>query len=97
MHILLTVEKVCQQVWRELTGNTKLTADQFLQRSDDLIVEKVEGRFDDRAIIVPNTYFTDIDEALGYSWSTDVTVYLNNMRTVGSFTVIADRRANFGG
>ena len=97
MHILMTVQKVCQQVWRELTGNTKLTDQQFLQRSDDLIVEKVEGRFDDRTIIVPNTYFTDIDAALGYAWSTDVTVYLNNMRTVGSFTVVADRRANFNG
>jgi hypothetical protein len=56
-----------------------------------------EGRFDDRVIVVPNTYFTDFDEALGYSWSCDITLYLNNMMTVGTFTIIADRRSNFPG
>lgn len=95
--IVTEVEKVSERAWRRLTGNSKLSREQFIERSNALITELTEGRFDDRVIVVPNTYFTDFDEALGYSWSCDITLYLNNMMTVGTFTIIADRRSNFPG
>ena len=95
--IVTEVEKVSERAWRRLTGTSKLTREQFIERSNALIAELTEGRFDDRVIVVPNTYFTDFDEALGYSWSCDITLYMNNMMTVGTFTIIADRRANFAG
>lgn len=95
--IVTEVEKVSERVWRRLTGTSKLTREQFVERSNNLISDLTEGRFDDRVIVVPNTYFTDFDEALGYSWSCDITLYMNNMMTVGTFTIIADRRSNFAG
>lgn len=95
--IIVEVEKVAERAWRELTGTSKLTRDQFIERSNALIAEKTQGRFDDRVIVVPNTYFTDVDEALGYSWSCDISLFLNNMMTVGTYTIIARRRSDFAG
>lgn len=97
MFIIAEVEKVAERAWRQLTGNSKLTSDQFVERSDELISDMVEGRFDDRVIIVPRTEITDIDEELGYAWSTTIELYMNNMRSVGSYTIVARRRADFAG
>lgn len=95
MAILIEVNKVCRRVWRQLTGGSKLTREQFIERSDELILAELDGRFDDRVIFVPRTYFTDFDKDLGYAWSTDVDTYLNNMMSVGTYTVKARRRADF--
>ena len=77
MFIVAEVEKVAERAWRQLTGNSKLTADQFIERSDDLIADMTQGRFDDRVIVVPRTEFTDIDEELGYAWSTTIELHEN--------------------
>jgi hypothetical protein len=95
--IIVEIEKVAERSWRELTGTSKLTRGQFIERSNTLISEKTQGRFDDRVIVVPNTYFTDFDQALGYSWSCDIELYLNNMMTVGTYTIVARRRSDFAG
>lgn len=95
--IVVEIEKVAERAWRRLTGTSKLTRDQFIERSDALIEELTAGRFDDRVIVQPRTYFTDFDEALGYSWSCDIELYLNNMMTVGTYTIIARRRSDFAG
>jgi hypothetical protein len=97
MFIIVEIEKVAERAWRRLTGTSKLTRDQFIERSDALIEELTAGRFDDRVIVQPRTYFTDFDEALGYSWSCDIELYLNNMMTVGTYTIIARRRSDFAG
>lgn len=85
------LEKVSQRVWRELTGRSNLTRDQFIDRSNALIQEKVRDRFDGRFVIQPETFFTEADNARGYSWGTKIHIYANNMVTVGSFTVVAHR------
>jgi hypothetical protein len=90
--IAIDLEKVCQQSWAELTGNTKLTSDQYIERSDELIRDKVKNKYDGRAVIVPRTYISAGDEARGYSYSCEVTMYANNMKTVGQFTIVARRR-----
>lgn len=85
------LEKVCQRVWRDLTGNTTLTNDQFVERSNELITARTQGRFDNRFVIIPETFYTEADLQRGYSWSCRVNIYANNMKTVGSFTVVANR------
>lgn len=98
MFVVIEAEKVAERTWRELTGNVQLTREEFIDRSNDLIAEKMnEDRFDNRVIVEPNTYFTDYDEELGYSWSCDITLYLNNMRTVGTYTIVSRRRDDFAG
>jgi hypothetical protein len=92
MAIAVELEKVCQRTWRDLTGNTQLTADEFVEHSNELIAKAVSNRFDNRVVIVPRTYYTEDDSKRGYSWSCEVNMYGNNMKTVGSFTVTARRR-----
>lgn len=88
---VVELEKVCEQTWRELTGIQTLTVAQFIERSDKLITDKVANRFDDKFIIVPETYLTEGDEQRGYSWSCKVNMYAANMRTVGTYTIVSRR------
>jgi len=92
MQIAVELEKVCQRVWRDLTGNSSLTNEQFIERSNRLIEQRTSGRFDQRVVIVPETYYTADDAVRGYSWSCNINMYANNMKTVGTFTVVARRR-----
>lgn len=91
MQIAVDVTKQAEIVWRRLTGNTDLTQEQFIERSNDTLLELVDGRYDNRVTIVPNTYFTPADEARGYSWVLDVAIYGNIMNTVGQVNVIMRR------
>lgn len=88
------LERVCEMVWRELTGNGRFEPDQFCERSNELILEYTRGRFDNRFTIVPRTFYTRADEQRGYSWSTEIELYANNSRTVGSFTIVAKRTSD---
>ena len=53
----------------------------------------MKDRFDERVVIVPDTYETKYDEQRGYSETCKIHVYGNNMKTVTSFTVVAHRRS----
>lgn len=88
------LERVCEIVWRKLTGNGRYENAQFLERSNELILDETRGRFDNRFTIVPNTMYTKADEARGYSWSTEIAIYANNSRTVGTFTIVAKRASD---
>lgn len=96
MFVIIEAQKVSERVWRQLTGNSDLTVDRFIQRSDELIAEHLdETLFNNRVVVVPRTYITGRDEALGYSWATDIELRMNNMRTVGTYTIVSTRRAEF--
>lgn len=86
------LQKVCMRVWRDMVGRTDLTKDQFKKKSDQLITQYgSETRFGNRVRIVPDTHFTVRDEQLGYKVSANINLYANNMISVGSFTIVADR------
>lgn len=89
------LERVAEKVWRRLVGNGKLTDDEFLEESDKMIAEEVNGKFDDRYKIVPHTFYTSTDKLLGFQWSTEIHIYANNMKTVGKFTIVAKRMSDY--
>ena len=91
MMVAVELQKVAERTWRDLTGISYLTPEQFIERSDKLIKERTQGRFDGRVVIVPETFFTANDEQRGYSWSCNIHMYAPNMKTVGTFTVVAHR------
>lgn len=92
MAIAVELEKVADRAWRDLTGIDGLTPGQFIARSNRLIQDAVKGRFDGRVTIVPETILTAADNQRGYSWSCKITMYGNNMMTVGTFTIVARRQ-----
>jgi hypothetical protein len=92
MAIAVELEKVAERVWRDLSGISSLTNAQFIDRSNRLIEQRTRGRFDSRVIIEAETFLTPNDDQRGYSWSCNIIMYGNNMKTVGSFTIISRRR-----
>lgn len=91
MQIAVELNKVCFRVWRELVGNDKLTTDEFIQKSNELIVEKTLDRFDGRVEIRAETMLTRNDQTRGYSWTTKIHMYGNVMKTVNVATVVTHR------
>lgn len=94
MFACIELEKVAQRTWRDLTGIDDLTEDQFIERSNSLIAADVEGRFDGRYVIVPETFYTAKDTQRGYSWSTKIHLYADNMKSVGTYTIVAHRKSD---
>ncbi|QVD49098.1 hypothetical protein LUCX_28 [Xanthomonas phage vB_XciM_LucasX] len=95
MVIAVDLEKVGQKAFRDLVGvSGKMTNAQFVMRSNQLISDRVEGRYDNRVTIRPNTFFTAADEQRGWSWHTEIHMYGENMRTVGTTTVVAHRSSD---
>lgn len=89
MWIAVDLQKVSLRNWRDMVGNSKLTDDQFLERSDEQISEAVLGKYDNRAVIQPRTYYTSADKRRNYSWSVDINMYVGYMKTAGQFTINA--------
>lgn len=96
MYAAVELEKVCQRVWRRLAGIDGLTPEQFIERSDKLIEQEVEGRFDNRYVIVPNTYMSAADIQRGYSYSCKIDMFGPNQISVGTYTIVARRRSDLG-
>lgn len=95
MMVAVELEKVSDRVWRDLTGISYLTTGQFIQRSNEMIEERTRKRFDNRVIIEADTFITANDEQRGYSWSCNIHMYAPNMKTVGTFTIVAHRREDY--
>ena len=91
MVICVEVQKVCFRVWRQFTGRSNMSNLQYEEASDAAITEGCRGRFDERVVIVPETYHNTRDTQMGYKSSANVHVYGNNMKTVAEFTVVAHR------
>lgn len=93
--IAVDLWKVAQRAWADLTGSSgKLTQGQFIAKSNELITSRTEGKYDGRVTIKPDTYFTVADEQRGYSWKTDIHMYGEQMRTVGTYSVVAHDTAD---
>lgn len=86
------LQRVGERVWREMTGNGTYGKRKFLEVSDRKITEYTTGHFDNRIDAVPETFYTSGDEQRGYSWSTIVRMYGENMKLVNQFTIDAYRR-----
>jgi hypothetical protein len=87
MMACVELQKVGDRARRKYSGNSKLTAGQLIERVNEYVVENTVGRFDDRFIIQPNTYYTAADIARGYSYTLAIKIGAPNMTTVGSLTI----------
>lgn len=94
MQICCDIQKQSANVWRQLSGRDDLTEAQFIKKSNELLLQLVDGKYDNKVIITPNTYFTPADVARGYSWVMDVSVAGNIPYTVGQINIITQRIVN---
>lgn len=85
------LEKVGDRIRRKFSGNSKLSPNQLVDRVNKEAVKQTNQRFDGRFTIIPKTYFTDADAARGYSWTLMLQIYANNMPTVETLIIQANR------
>jgi hypothetical protein len=76
------LNKVAHASWREFSGISHLTNAQLASRVNDFIIARTRGRFDERFVIQPDTFFTDMDILRGFSWTLPIKIYAANMKTV---------------
>ncbi len=89
------INNICERAWRYYSGVSYLTTGQLAERIDNFIRNACSGVFDGRFIIEPETYYTDADVARGYSGTTRVKLYANNMWTVMTSYVQAFRMSDY--
>lgn len=90
--IACDVMRLIRRVHAHFSGNAKLTDEQFIERSDKLILDLTNGRYGDRVNIIPETYFTADDKSNGFSWHCRVRIQASNPRTVMYFDLVTERR-----
>lgn len=86
------INRACAYAHRMMVGNSSLSNEQFAAEVDRIIQAECDtGRFANKVVVTPSTYFTTADVANGYSFHTDIALEGNVMKNVGTFTIIADR------
>ncbi len=94
MWAIVELEKICERVWRDMSGISGLTDDQFIERGNRLINERIDGKFDNRFIFRVTTHLTQADRDRNYSWSTDIEIGGSGMKTVNTVRIVARRRSD---
>lgn len=84
------LKRVAYRSWTYLSGKN-LTKEQLIEMSNRYISQAVEGVFHGKFEITPNTYLTESDNERGYSWHCDIELRGGTQRTVGKYTIIAER------
>ena len=91
-----TLNKIQHEAWRTFSGESYLTNAQLIDRCNAFITQATNGIFDNRFIVVPNTYLTDMDILRGYSWHINTKLYADNMKTVAISYVTTYRMDMYG-
>lgn len=91
MMACIEVEKVGDRAHRAFRGVDTLTNAQLVKEVNIFYRDNLDGRFDKRYTMNPETYFTAADVQRGYSWSSRVRVYGPNMKTVQTMSIAAHR------
>lgn len=90
------LNKIAHAAWREFTGDVSLTSAQLENEVNNFVSAMVKDKFDGLFVIVPDCTVTEMDELRGFSWTLPIKIYSNNMKTVMSTNVIAQRMSDLG-
>ena len=88
------IEKNHFKAWTTVTGDSKSTNLEIAERLDQYLNSRLMNAFDGRFITVSKTYYTDSDEANGFSFTTDTTIYSNVTKRVANYKIIAYRMSD---
>lgn len=88
------LEKVGDRIRRKFSGNSKLSSGQLVDAVNKEAMALTNQRFDNRFTIIPNAYYTADDAARGYSWTLMLKIYANNMDTVETLIIQANRASD---
>jgi hypothetical protein len=91
MMICVELQKIGARARRKFSGADKLTEAQLINGVQSDISAQAQGRFDDRCVIKPEVTVTASDKRNGFSWTTIIRMYGNNMKTVQDLTIETHR------
>lgn len=86
------VTKMAETVWRDLVGNTLLSREERLARSNELLLTRCSPtKYNNRYRIEPESYYTAEDQDKGWSAHVRVKIYGPTMTTVDILEIVAYR------
>lgn len=88
------IEKNHFKAWTTATGDSKSTNLEIAERLDQFLNSRLMNAFDGRFITVSKTYYTDSDEANGFSFTTDTTIYSTVTKRVANYKITAHRMSD---
>lgn len=94
MMACVELEKVGYRSWLRFTGTDNKSNPVLKRDVEAFINDDVKDRFDNRFTIIPEVYFTQADTERGYSWSTRIKLYADNMKTVNTFELESYRSSD---
>jgi len=86
MMAVCTLSSIADDAWRNFTGESKLTPNQFADALVAYVNRRVKDIFAGRFVVIPEVEFTDQDKRRGYSWRLINKLYGNNAKTVGVYS-----------
>jgi hypothetical protein len=89
--IFLTANKSLAKCQRVFSGRSDLNNAQFSKAVNDWLAEDLNGKFDNRVVIVPKAHFTSLDERRNYSWTVPLEIGAPGMKTVMTGYAVARR------
>lgn len=76
------LNKISSAAWREFSGTSGKTDAQLVDDVNNFVKKRVNGIFDNRYVVVPDAYMTDMDTKRGFSWTLPIKLYAPNMKSV---------------
>lgn len=70
--LMTYVYRVSDRVWADMSGEASMTDDERAKMIENKIIERLEGRLDNVAVVTPKAYFTADDKSNGYSVTLDL-------------------------
>lgn len=89
--VLVDLQKVADRVWSQFSGADEYTNEQFKKYVEQEFKTEIEGKYDNRVTVVPTVSFSAVDEYNGYSWTLNIDMGADNMKTV-QYTVLTGYR-----
>lgn len=85
------LNKVEHAAWREFSGSISLTNAQLEEQVNQFVADQVKDKFDGKFVIIPDCKVTELDTVRGFSWTLNVRIYANNMKSVMTALITAQR------
>lgn len=88
------IEKNHHKGWTMVTGDSKSTNLEIAEKLDQFLNSSLMNAFDGRFITVSKTYYTRSDDANGFSFTTDTTIYSNMTKHTANYKISAHRMSD---
>lgn len=90
MQVICDIETQIEKTWRYMVNSDSPPAT-FVADSNAVFNAFVKGKYDNRVVVTPNTFFTPLDTERGFTWQMEVEVAGSVPKTVAFASIKATR------